>query len=218
MLDPYPLGCFWLRLIPCFISSFLFLTGCGNVKPEKPAANKQIFIPARDQNHTPLYRAKIPEDWHFRLPPKNQSLDDTTKANAEIEISFGLSSILITIHTFPFSTSQNRILPLAQVERWKRQLSSSSLDYEMTKAHHSGFSGLFLENTGWQNGKETAFLAWSMQLGSLYVQLLEEGSLLLADYTIKASGSPQDIKAAKEAIIQFFYTFEPCQELSEPFR
>jgi hypothetical protein len=186
----------------------VFLTlicGCSQDPPRSPADSWQQ-IACRDEHYTPLYRAKIPAGW--LLKKVEGSLEDTTKPNCEFLID---GSIRLTVHTFPFTHSNGRIPPAAQLFRWKQQFEFlDPMRTQVTSQAHGGFTGLFLEGNGTQNGKDTAILAWSMQLGSEYNQV---PPLLKADYTIKVLGPPEKIAIHRKEILQFANSFELIEEL-----
>lgn len=170
----------------------------------------------------PLYYAKVPTDWIRIDATSEESLADTKKPLCEFLIEEGEAEIKITIHNFPSNTIEERIPPLAQIDRWKGQF--ESLERTQTYVHpaiHNGFIGLFLECEGILQKKPSMLLGWAMQLAPEYYTILSFDNSLYsrqerADYTIKAVGNPQMMKKHRSTIMFFAHSFQLIDELPEP--
>jgi hypothetical protein len=201
------------------------LTSCHPSPPSKTSSSWQL-INGRDDGQSSercaIYRALVPLNWVRQDPLSTESIADTTKSICEFYIQEDGQTIRLTIHTFPFMQSNQRIPPQAQIARWQRQF--EEIDRLATQVHpdsHGGFSGLYFEGQGLLQGQPVKVIGWSMQLASVYVrQLNQEGSFpnscQLADYTIKASGPPSLMDQHRAAILAFADSFELIDELPTP--
>lgn len=184
-------------------------------------------ICGRDEDHSAVYRAKVPNSWLRQDPSPQESIVDTKKSLCEFTISESAGSIRITIHNFPSETQSARIPPASQIARWKRQL--SNLDLTRTIVHvesWGGFAGLFFEGIGQMDGHPATVLGWAMQLTPEHYtklsiphahnpQLSNERYLqqMRSDYTIKAVGSPEMIDKHRQEITNFAHTFELIHDI-----
>ena len=188
---------------------FLILAGCAShPTAETPCVMTEIV--GRDTR--PVYRAKVPETW-VSLPPEG-ALSDTTKPNAAFLID---DSVRVTVHSFPTDSFEERISPMAQVERWRRQI--APLEEVVEGAARAGFIGLFYEG----RHVDHSVLAWSMQLDAEHYLTLQflEGTpeeraffkQLRADYTIKVTGPSEVIEKHRRELLEFAKSFELIQEI-----
>lgn len=210
----------FLILIPLTL-----LVGCESSSPTDHAIHWQE-IAARDNGHSldrpQIYRVCAPVDWIRYDPLPDESIVDSTKSNCEFLIHEGPNSIRITVHTFPIIESDKRIPPQAQIARWKKQI--VDLDIMTTTIFdesHGGYSGLFFEGEGTVHDIATRVMGWSMLLASGYERQLGLGRhpddhFKRADYTIKASGTPEMMDRHRNAIIAFAQSFELIDELPTP--
>ena len=166
-----------------------------------------------------IYRALAPSNWIRQDPQPAESLADTTKSVCEFYIREEGQSLRLTIHTFPFIQPNTRIPPQAQIVRWKRQFEEiNPLAATIMPEAHGGFSGLFFEGEGIQQGLPIKVIGWSMQLAPVYERQLSQAkhphdSLKRADYTIKASGPPDLMNKHRLDILAFAHSFEMIDEL-----
>lgn len=204
-----------------FILSIFLLTSC-NTNPSASPPNREFFTGRDDgqsQDRPLLYRALVPSHWIRQDTSPSESTVDTTKSICEFYIHENDQSIRLTIHTFPIIPGQMRIPPRAQIARWKRQFEELNLlATQVNPDSYSGFSGLFFEGEGILNGKPTKMMGWSMQLASVYERQLSQARKPLdrckcADYTIKASGSPEMMNKHRTALLAFARSFELIDEL-----
>lgn len=183
----------------------LLLTVVSCVKcPDKTPPYTWELIPGREEIVgiiRPVYHAKVANSWTRLETPK--SLTDTTVANATFMID---DQIKITVHTFP----STQISPRAQVDRWEKQLASSTIKSQ----GHGGFAGLCIE--GEKDGVKT--LAWAYQMDPELVQRLAFAAQttteklyyeqMCADFTIKVCGPSDLIETHRSDILQFVTSFE----------
>jgi len=206
---------------------YLLLIGCTFLDNEQQQAWQEMT--GRDEggeslSRESIYRARIPNDWVRLHLPAEESIVDTIKANCEFEIQEDGEKIRIVVHNFPVANLEDRIPPMAQISRWKRQfdfMDQSSL--QIYPYAHGGFAGFSFEGVGTQDGKEVCVLGWGLQLDSEHYQVLntisknpQEESLyrqMRADYTIKATGTPKMLKKHKNAIQSFARSFELIKEV-----
>jgi hypothetical protein len=166
-----------------------------------------------------IYRAKIPIEWVQRDPPPDGSLVDTRKPLVEYFIQDNNQSIRITLHNFPSNSVEERIPPLSQVNRWKRQFDIIFPESVIiSPVANGGFSGLFFEASGTLDNIKTTILGWSMQLAAEHYRTLSnyEGDIYLqirSDYTLKAVGPTDLVIKHKNNIIDFFNSFELIEEI-----
>ena len=190
----------------------LFLFGCtaGN-ETEKNWTMHEIC--GRDEHHTYVYRIKSPKEWKIVHPEKNEDLSDSIKSLCEFVIQDESGEIKITIHNFTSKSIEERIPPLSQIMRWKKQF--EELDQEsvtITPQSYSGFTGLLFEATGFLNGKSQTMICWSMQIAKEHYRILENEQMK-ADYTIKIVGLKGLVKDKTSEIIKFARSFELINEI-----
>ncbi|MDP1836482.1 MAG: hypothetical protein Q8K75_11235, partial [Chlamydiales bacterium] len=121
------------RLFLILILSFTFFS-CSQTHE---ASHSWQEIRGRD--HLPVNRARVPSSWqrHEVTGP----LHDTMLPLCE----FTIDSLKIAIHNFPADTLDERIPPIAQVSRWKRQLAlTEPTDSITSPVGHGGFIGMHL--------------------------------------------------------------------------
>lgn len=198
----------------------LLLTACSSQPTDKYSEQEGSWqeFSARDNDLTfarPLiYRAFVPVHWTKFEAHQQDSIKDTTKPICEFRIQDSEDEICITIHTFPFQDATTRIPNSAQIDRWKNQL--EALDTVLTQISydsHAGFFGMKLE----AQNQVCKVLAWSMQLASEHEKQIrlssQSDSYKLADYTIKAIGTPFLIEKHQADIQRFANSFEFIDEL-----
>jgi hypothetical protein len=203
------------------IAIFLcLLTSCD--QQQSPQTAWQDFCCRDGGNPTerlPLYRAKVPLNWIREDTP--ESVMDSRKPICSFQIGDVNDPVHLAIHTFTFESFEQRIPPASQVARWKRQfdeLEPSTLCIDSRAC--GGFTGLSLHACGQIKEKDTAVLAYSMQLAPQHWMSLQndrESSFkqkqMTADYTLKATGSPSSIIRWKDEIELFANSFELIDEI-----
>lgn len=190
------------------------LTSCNSCPEKVPPYTQQEFTGREERTQQqrlvrrPTYRAKVPIGWK-RIDPENP-IQDTREANVTFRTEDG---IVITVHTFPTETLEERVPPAAQVARWKGQLKDApSAVHAISQA---GFAGLKLD--------APTLLAWSMQLDFEHYQTLsflaqsieeeEHYKQMRADYTIKATGTEAALDLHRKELELFASSFELIQEI-----
>lgn len=190
----------------------LLLIGC--TAGDKTENNWTVHeICGRDEHHTLIYRVKSPKEWKIVHPEKNEDLSDSRKSLCEFLIQDELAEIKITIHNFPSKSLEERIPPLNQIMRWKKQF--EKLDQEsvtITPQSYAGFTGLLFEATGFLNGEIQTMICWSMQIAKEHYRILENEQMK-ADYTIKIVGLKELVKDKTSEIIKFARSFELIHEI-----
>lgn len=209
-----------------FLFLLICLCGCDTHRLERTPTQVSFNwqrINSRDEGmpsaRFPLYSAKVPCDWIRVDPSLTDSIADTTKPLVEFYIEEGSEKIKISVHNFPSDSVQQRIPPIAQINRWRSQFEHT--DPALTSITHQsrgGFVGLFLESQGTIDQKPIKLLGWAMQLAPEYYQLLSSSNSVLAkqeraDYTIKAFGPPELVDKHRAAIIDLANNFELIEEL-----
>ncbi|QLH34842.1 MAG: hypothetical protein HWD61_00800 [Parachlamydiaceae bacterium] len=208
-----------------FLSLFLFI-GCSQ-KEQMPPPFKILEIAGRD--HAPnsskplIYRVKVPNDWIVQIPSAQNSLSDTTKALAEFFIIDGNQSIRIAIHNFPSDKMTQRIPPIAQLNRWKKQFQSvDPVSFRILPQAFAGYSGFRIEAKGLLGNVKSALLGWALQLSSEHYQALSHSNSPLlalkyrqmrADVTIKATGEESLMDQHKQDIIAFARSFQLIDDI-----
>jgi hypothetical protein len=184
-----------------------------------------LLISSRDEGDPAerfaLFRAKVPANWHCRLPIADESLRDSTRPNAELTIGDGRQLLVITVHSFPYEKIDQRIPPAAQVQRWQRQFEQIDCqEMTITPCARGGFVGLKLEAYGSLKGLPTGVIAWSMQLAAPHYlaihareQNLQRRRQRSSDYTIKAIGPPDTLQHHRLEIEAFAASFEFIEEI-----
>lgn len=170
-----------------------------------------------------IYRVKAPISWIRHDPLPTDTLVDTTKALCEFIIMENSDTLRIAIHNFPSMQITDRIPPQAQIARWQRQFESlDKTRSTITPQSFSGYSGLLFYGEGKVQGKETAVLAWSLQLAPEHYRNLQQAvspktALLFkqirSDITIKAVGPTELMHKHKQTITNFARTFELIKEI-----
>ncbi len=204
----------------------LVLTAACSNQNNKTSLVQWQTICGRDSGNlqrAPLYRAKVPITWIRQDPSLLESNEDTTKPICKFKIHESSQVITVTIHNFPSDHIQQRIPPLAQIHRWKKQFDSLEPGtIIVTPQAYSGFVGLVLEGTGLLKGKRTSILAWAMQLAPEHYQNLlilsphEKNDAVqqkLADFSIKAAGPADLMQRHKQSMLTFARSFELIEEL-----
>ncbi len=194
------------------LSSLLLLTSCtaGNETDKSWTVHE---ICGRDEHHALVYRIKSPKEWKIIHPEKNEDLSDSRKSICEFLIQDQLGDIKITIHNFTSKSIEERIPPLNQIMRWKKQF--EELDQEsvtITPQSYSGFTGFLFEATGILNGQIQTMICWSMQIAKEHYRVLENEQMK-ADYTIKIVGLKEPVKDKTTEIIKFARSFELINEI-----
>jgi hypothetical protein len=205
--------------------SICILVGCN--QENKPAdSNWQEFC-CRDlgdpSTRIPLYRAITPSHWQRKNQLPTASLVDSTKPISEFFIGqYDNEKVYLSVFTFPVKNYDQRIPPLAQLERWKMQFEEfDPTSLTISPCSHGGFIGLSICLTGLINGLETSLLGFSMQIAPTHWFSLQQNSenisvkqsQITADYTIKATGSPSAILKWTDEILLFANSFELIEEI-----
>jgi hypothetical protein len=170
-----------------------------------------------------IYRVKAPSNWSRTDPAPNESIADSMKSLCEFWISDGDNKIRIVIHNFPTYTLEERIPPIAQIIRWKRQFDDlDQASVSVTPQSYGGFTGLLFTGTGHQKGQLITVMGWSMQIASEHYRHLcpQEAQAktricrqMRADYTIKATGSADLIEKYRSSLTAFANSFELIEEI-----
>jgi hypothetical protein len=181
----------WLFLL-------LFFTSC-DTHEESPYLLQKIE--GRDRKL--LLQAEAPKNWTCHPPPLDLDLQDTTRPIMEWGID---REVRITLHTFPIH--DKRIPPIAQIQRWQKQLTPLK-EHSVSPQAFAGFVGLLFEG---DNGT-TKFLAWTMQLADPHLYSLADRPQMLQDFTLKAQGTPQAIHRNRIAILTFARSLELIEEI-----
>lgn len=206
----------------------LLFSGCNTT--DQNHENPWTEISGRDDypilpaiKRYPVYRAKVPKYWKKEEFNPTVSNYDTTKPLCEFIIRDGLETCKISIHNFPSMSIEERIPPMAQIQRWKRQLENiEASSVAISPQAFSGFSGFLFEGQGFYKGQETKIIGWSLQLGrDQYHALQLNGSeeeerffkQMRSDVTIKALGNPDMMDKHKDEIIAFARSFELIQDI-----
>jgi hypothetical protein len=197
----------------------LLCTGCHSAKKEPPFAvqtfnGRDEIISYGQKVRRPVYQAKVPLAWKRIDPAAKESILDTTKPIVSFFLEEGL---LLTIHTFPTHSLEERIPPIAQVERWAAQLKGGKSHTE--PVGWGGFAGIRFEGEIGERG----VVAWSLQLDLEHYQALhflastveeeEHYKQMAADYTIKVTGPKALIEQHREELSFFVDSFELIQEI-----
>jgi hypothetical protein len=193
--------------------------------PQSPK-NLTIEIGGRNSEMSPdrpiIYQMKLPVNW-IHQTTDNQTLSDTTLPIAEFYIRENDDSIRITLHNFPVDQMENRIPPIAQLNRWKGQfvkLDQSSLIIKPQS--FAGYQGLYFEALGELKNQQTRVIGWSMQLAPEHFRVLsrltpkiieKRHHQMRGDITIKAVGPDDLMKKNKNELITFARSFKLIDEI-----
>lgn len=178
-----------LPTMTILLLALLFDTACGRAK-----------------ECSPIYRYERPVGWE-RLETHPQEIEDTTKPL----VAYKKGELLLTIHNFPHLP----IPPMAQIERWKRQL--PQFEGTITPTSHGGYTGLLLEG-----GNETQGLiaaAFSLAEPCKHQIRWEEyfspndAADKTADCTIKITGPKNLLEQEREALLSLIHSFELIDEI-----
>lgn len=210
-----------------YILALFMLAGCDSPSSPSSSAERWQEVLGRDEGQPdqrkPIYRAKVPSTWQRIDAAITESIADSTKANCEFLIGTEDDPIHLVVHSFPSSSLEDRIPPQAQIQRWQRQFDELDLQaLQITPCAQGGFTGLCMSAEGLMKGRQTAVLAWSMQLAPLHFIALQvkEGTndpvktrQRQSDYTIKAFGPPKSLAAYRSEIMAFAASFEMIEEI-----
>lgn len=169
-----------------FLILAVLLIGC-NSSSSPPLTKKETYQGRSSKNA--VYHAEVPLHWK-RMNP-SEDIRDTRIPICAYEMEGGL----LTIHTFPYISLEQRISPEAQIERWKKQAG----ECEITSFAKGGFGGFRLESD--------EMIAYAMQLSPLLFQ--STSSELQADYTLKFVGKVAENKSAIDAFAVSFEWIQP---------
>ncbi len=209
-----------------WIFTFIFsLSSCS--QDSVPSHLKRIEIAARDEgdpSSRPLiYCFKIPPTWIQHNSLSHVSNADTTQPLVEFYVHDNNEKIRIAIHNFPSDRMDQRIPPLAQITRWKKQFQSLDPSTIVLKPQaFGGYSGLLLEATGQMKGIKTSILGWSLQLAPEHYQVLSQTTSTLitkryrqmrGDVTIKVLGPSEMMHRHREEIIAFARSFQLIDDI-----
>lgn len=184
---------------------------------------KVVEVAGRNEERPIIYRVKIPSSWQQQNLPYHESLTDTTKAIAEFFIIDDGEKIRITIHNFPSDSMEQRIPPMSQISRWKKQF--QSLDPSTVAIEPQAFGGYYgflLEATGLMQGVRTSILGWSLQLAPEHYQNLIYADTktlgiryreMRGDVTIKIIGPENLMNKHRDDIISFAHSFQLIDDI-----
>lgn len=218
-----------------FIFIGLLISGCSTQSPISKITDSYQEICGRDigsdaSERYPIYRVRVPNEWKRVDPIQNESITDTTKSLCEFIIDGDYDKhIRITVHNFPVDNADQRIPPIAQITRWKRQFTTiDQTSLQVIPQAFAGFSGLLLEATGIVKNEEISLIGWAMQIAPEHYSTLTASmgrptdpilhknsdiKQMRAEYTIKATG-PKDLMAIhRMTIINFARSFELIEEI-----
>lgn len=214
-----------MKLILFLVILWIF-NGCSS-QESSPPSFQVIALAARNEDislERPLiYRVKKPLRWIQVEPKNNTSIIDTTLPIAEFFIPCEHAQVRVTIHNFPSSQSHDRIPPMAQISRWKKQFHNlDPTSVSTTPQAFGGYHGFLFEASGTINGLETTIMAWTLQLFSEHYRTLSRtvsSSLenrhrqMRGDVTIKVMGSSSDVQAHRHEIISFARSFQLMDDI-----
>jgi len=204
---------------------FLFIALCllsSCSDNASPSHNHEMqVIASRDEGSSleryALYRIRVPPEWKRVDATAGESLQDTTKSLCEFLIEEGNERIKITIHNFPSHAIDDRIPPMAQISRWKRQFDSIDPTYQMTAPQSfSGYTGFVYEGKGRISDEDIMVMGWTMQLGPDHYRVLSRPLFPLqmrADITIKVIGPSNLVVRHRDEIFTFARSFELIEEI-----
>ncbi len=211
--------------------TFLTLFACTQDKKISSTARilqikgRPLHANGLTSDRNPIYQAVIPENWRIDKQSLEQLNFDTKLPLVEIHIVDNQEIIRITVHNFPTESIDERIPPLAQIQRWKEQFTTTDpLSETITPQAFSGFIGYLFEIRGEQKGERISLLAYSLQicrehyrtLSSPYFPLsFEETQQMRSDVTIKAMGKDFMIEKHKQDIIRFARSFELIHDIPD---
>lgn len=212
-----------MRQIFLLFLSFL-LSACSQSDSSKVHSNisKMEVFGRLPLKNPPVYALQVPSDWICQ-DRASDWMRDTTKPICELFIQDAEGRIRITIHNFPSLKMEDRIPPMAQILRWKRQLTNiDQTTLEIIPQAYAGFVGFLFMGSGMLKEEPSAVMGWSMQIAPEHYRALTKMfglsgdpyfQQMQADYTIKATGSKRLIKKYKQAIIAFARSFELIEEI-----
>jgi len=207
-----------MRTFLIFFWILLFFLGCEKQEKTLPFTWQEIngrdeIVAYGQRVRRAVYHAQIPLGWQRFDPAHSKSNEDTTQPIVSFVIDDGLA---LVVHTFPSNNLDERIPPIAQVQRWQGQLQKCQA---VQRVGHSGFTGLYLEGMNEKGGVR----AWAMQLDMQHYQTLhflagtveeeEHYKQMSADYTIKVFGPVEKLEQHRNAIDLFVNSFELIQEI-----
>lgn len=206
------MNCHILTIILC-----LFLSSCSH---DSNPRGQWLNFEGREKN-IPIYRIKMPSNWQPIFPENDAYLSDTTLPILSFRILGEENDLHITIHNFPTQRIEESIPAKMQVIRWQKQFEEiDELCTDCRSVAYSGFSGLIFEGSGTMKGTATSVLAFAMQLIPEHYHTLsnhpqheKEYKQMRADFTIKATGTPEAINKHRDTIIQFAESFELIQSI-----
>ena len=213
---------FWIFAIIIFA-----LCSCSN--PDGLDSRlKVIEVTGRNESDASLfrpiiYRMKIPKNWEQLNPPLDISIADTTKAIVEFVITDSDEKIRITIHNFPSTSLEQRIPPMAQLNRWKKQFQSLDQTSLVLKPQaFGGYSGFVLDAKGILHNAQTSILGWILQLAPEHYRALSHVNSqsissrhkqMQSDITIKAVGPTKIMDKHHEDIFAFARSFQLIDDI-----
>lgn len=205
----------YCTLYLCFIFLTFLVSSCENT-PEEQLQIIEVKGRSERARLTPkleTYRMMVPQGWEIEFPPDEDPLLDTTMPL--LTLRFG--DVVAVFHNFPAESLEQRIPPIAQVTRWKKQFESlSEPTLQIFPFATSGFTGLQFEAVGIQKNEPIKVLAWSMQLTpELFQRLPEHASQQKGDWTLKASGPPDQLEMVQEDLFRVARSIELLEELSQ---
>lgn len=214
-----------------WLLTFLILGLCSSCSQEDSSFSQWniLDIVARDEGDPKqrpvVYRIKVPQEWIEQNPLIDESIMDTTKAIMEFFIYGDEAKVRIAIHNFPSNTMDQRILPMAQINRWKKQFQSlDETSVSIIPQAFGGYYGFLLEATGQMDEVKTSILAWSLQLAMEHYQALslpvpptltKRHRQMRGDVTIKAVGPQHLIAKHRERIISSARSFQLIDDIHE---
>lgn len=159
------------------------------------------------------YRMMVPEGWEIQLPGEEDPLLDTTKPL----LTLHSQDVTIVFHNFPAEHLEQRVPPMAQVARWKKQFDSiSELSVQIHPFSVAGFTGFQFEAVGVQKNTPVKVIAWSMQLTpELFQRLPGHASQQKGDWTLKAVGPPDQVEWIQEDLTRLASSIELVEGISQ---
>ena len=202
------------RLLLLLVSPFITLLFIGCSGSEESEAFVEETINGRIVEE-PIWRVRRPSHW--QKVSRHGSVADTTLPVQEWIIGQGEDPVTVQLHSFPSSSPEGRIPPMAQITRWQKQFSPHPVpEIELTNQAFSGYVGYLLDGRGEMKGKEVRVLAWAMSLPERSYHVLSKDAgkqrdLVIekqSDLTIKAVGREEDVDRHEPEIRSFSRSLE----------
>lgn len=205
----------------------MLLTSCETKSSSKTSINTVGIFGRENQSLNKedgvIYEIDVPYDWICKEPIRDDTILDTKKPIYEFIIEEEDEDILITIYNFPGSTLEERIPPIAQINRWKQQFTTLDENLsQVSKEVFGGFTGLKFQGVGKIKGEEKMVIGWIMQLPQEHyfsINFSEKNKNRLenlrADYTIKVTGTAELIMKHHQSIEKAVKSFRLNSEIQK---